>query len=187
MQEWHDNEREPQAPRRWSPAWIAATIIALLVMGLLIYGLASGATTEPPQIGDAVPGFQFTSFDGASMSLASQRGNVVVLNVFASRCGPCRQEAADLEQAWKTYQGMGVQFYGIAYKDADSKAKAFLDEFGVTYPSAIDRGNRTARAYGVTGVPETFVIDQSGQLVHHFLGAITVDQLSAKIDQTLLP
>jgi cytochrome c biogenesis protein CcmG/thiol:disulfide interchange protein DsbE len=132
-----------------------------------------------------VPEFQLTALDGSSMDLASQRGNVVVINVFASWCDPCRQEAADLEQVWRTYQDRGVQFYGIAYKDAESKAQAFLDEFDVSYPSTVEPGNRTARAYGLTGVPETFVVDQQGQLVRHFLGPITQAQLIAEIEPML--
>jgi cytochrome c biogenesis protein CcmG/thiol:disulfide interchange protein DsbE len=110
---------------------------------------------------------------------------VAVVNFFASWCAPCRQEAADLELAWNAYRDRQVRFYGIAYKDAESKAQAFLDEFGVSYPSAVDPGNRTARAYGLTGVPETFVVDRQGLLLHHFIGPITLDQLSQEIDRAL--
>jgi len=169
---------------RLSPAWIAAGAVALLVIALLAYALLS-QPADTPQEGNPVPDFQLTALDGSQMSLAEQRGKVVVLNIFASWCAPCREEAADLEAAWRTYQDRGVQFFGIAYKDADSKAQAFLDEFGVSYPSTVEPGNRTARAYGVTGVPETFVIDQQGLLVRHFLGPITQAQLSQEIDQLL--
>jgi cytochrome c biogenesis protein CcmG/thiol:disulfide interchange protein DsbE len=119
------------------------------------------------------------------MSLAAQRGNVVVVNFFASWCNPCREEAADIEAAWREHQAQGVQFMGIAYKDADSKARAFLEEFGATYPGAVDPGNRTARAYGVTGVPETFVVDQQGQLVKHFIGPVTQAELDQVVSSLL--
>jgi cytochrome c biogenesis protein CcmG/thiol:disulfide interchange protein DsbE len=164
-----------------SPAWIAAGAVAVLVMGLLAYALFA-QPTETLQVGSPVPDFQLTALDGSSMSLSEQQGNVVVLNIFASWCDPCREEAAALEETWRAYQNQGVQFFGIAYKDADSKAQAFLDEFGVTYPSTVEPENETARAYGVTGVPETFVIDQQGLLVRHFLGAITRDQLAEVLD-----
>ena len=121
------------------------------------------------------------------MDLGAQREQVVVVNFFASWCTPCRQEAADLERVWRDYQDRNVQFFGIAYKDASSKAQTFLDEFGVTYPSAVDPGNGIARAYGVTGVPETFVIDQQGHLLRHFLGPITMEQLAREIDAALEP
>jgi cytochrome c biogenesis protein CcmG/thiol:disulfide interchange protein DsbE len=171
--------------RRASPAWYAAGAVALLVLGLLGYGLASGPTAAL-QPGSPVPVLQLATLDGDHVDLAALRGQVVVLNFFASWCNPCREEAADLEATWRAYRDQGVQFVGIAYKDADSKAQAFLDEFGVTYPSALEPGNRTARAYGVTGVPETFVIDQQGQLVHHFVGPVIQAQLSQVLDSLLV-
>jgi cytochrome c biogenesis protein CcmG/thiol:disulfide interchange protein DsbE len=80
-----------------------------------------------------------------------------------------------------------VQFFGIAYKDAASRAQAFLREFDVSYPAAAEPGNRTARAYGVTGVPETFVIDREGRLYHHFIGPVTRTQLVQMLDKMLAP
>lgn len=171
--------------RRALPAaWIAAGVIALTVLVLLGNALVAGSS-DPPQAGGPVPDFEYTALDGSPMNLADQRGRVVVINFFASWCDPCRQEAADLEQVWREYQDQGVQFFGIAYKDADSKAQAFLDEFDVSYPSTVDPSNRTARSYGLTGVPETFVIDQQGLLVRHFLGPISQSQLSQELDRLL--
>ena len=181
-----DSPQNQETRRGLSPAWLATGAIALLVLGLLAYALAGGSS-EPPQAGGPVPDFQLAALDGSPMNLTDQRGQVVVLNFFASWCDPCRQEAADLEQSWREYQGQSVQFFGIAYKDAAAKAQAFLDEFGVTYPCAVEVENRTARAYGVTGVPETFVIDQQGNLVRHFLGPITPAQLAQEIEPLLNP
>lgn len=178
----HNGENRQRLPL----AWIAGAIIALLVLALLGYAILAGPT-EPPQVGSPVADFQLTAFDGRPMDLSSQHGSVLVVNFFASWCAPCRQEAAALEETWRKYQDRGVQFFGIAYKDADSRAQAFLNEFDVTYPSTAERGNRTARAYGVTGVPETFVVDQQGLLVRHFLGPITQSQLSQEIDRLLEP
>lgn len=176
---------QTEEPRRGlSPAWMAAGAIALLVLGLLGYALIA-QPTEPPQVGSPVPDFQLSALDSTSMNLSAHRGEVVVLNFFASWCVPCRQEAVDLEQTWREYQDQKVQFFGIAYKDAASKAQAFLDEFDVTYSCAVEPGNRTARTYGVTGVPETFIIDQEGLLVHHFIGAVTQAQLTQVLDRTL--
>jgi cytochrome c biogenesis protein CcmG/thiol:disulfide interchange protein DsbE len=178
---------ETDGTRRKLPlTWLAAGGIAVLVLGLLSFSLVV-QPSEPPQVGQPVPDFQLTAFDGSPMDLGAQRGQVVVVNFFASWCAPCRQEAADLEQVWREYQDWNVQFFGIAYKDASSKAQTFLDEFGVTYPSAVDPGNETARTYGVTGVPETFVVDQQGHLLQHFLGPITMEQLRQEIDGALEP
>jgi len=171
-------------PKKLSPAWAAAGGIALIVLGFLGYGLLSQPATLL-QPGSAAPGFQLTALDGTAMDLSAQQGNVVVVNFYASWCAPCRQEAADLEAVWRDYRGQGVQFYGIAYKDAESKAQAFLDEFGVTYPSAVETGNHAARAYGVTGVPETFVVDREGQLIKHYVGSVTRAELGETLDSLI--
>ncbi len=164
----------------------AVGAVALCIAALLSYALIV-KPTAPPQVGEPVPDFAFTALDGSSMELQAPYGEVVVVNFFASWCAPCRQEAVALEETWRAYQGQGVQFFGIAYQDADSKAKAFLEEFGVTYPSTVDTTNRTARDYGVTGVPETFVVDREGNLLRHFLGPVTKAQLAQEIERALNP
>ncbi len=177
---------EPSA-RGLSPIRIAVGTVgavALCIAVLVSYALIA-KPTAPPQIGGPVPDFSFTALDGSAMVLGAPYGEVVVVNFFASWCDPCRLEATALEETWRAYEGQGVQFFGIAYQDADSEAKAFLEKFGVTYPSTVDTTNRTAREYGVSGVPETFVVDREGKLVHHFLGAITQAQLAQEIERAL--
>ncbi|HSJ54670.1 MAG TPA: TlpA disulfide reductase family protein [Anaerolineae bacterium] len=171
-------------PRRRSPVGTAAAAVGLVVVLLLGYSLVTGPSSAPLP-GSEVPSFQLSAFDGSSMELNGQPGKVVVVNFFASWCNPCREEAGDLEAAWQQYRERDVQFYAIAYKDAASKARAFVDEFGITFPSSADPGNRIARSYGVTGVPETFVIDRQGLLVRHFLGPISSGELGLALDEAL--
>jgi cytochrome c biogenesis protein CcmG/thiol:disulfide interchange protein DsbE len=163
---------------------MAAGVIAVLVLGLLAYALFA-QPIEPPAVDGPVPAFELEAIDGTPMRLPGRGDQVTVVNFFASWCAPCRQEAADLEQTWRDYQDQGVQFYAIAYKDAASKARAFQESFGVSYPYAVDPGNRISRTYGVTGVPETFVVDREGLLVHHFLGSVTQSGLSQVIEEAL--
>lgn len=166
-----------------SPIWGAVGLIGVLIVGLLSHSLTH-EFVRAPQPGEPAPGFQLTSLDGARLSLDDYRGKVVVLNFFASWCTPCRDEARDLEQTWRKVQNQEVQFLGIAYKET-SKVRDFLDEFQITYPCALDPRSWTARAYGVTGVPETFVVDPEGRLVHHFIGPITEPELSLLLEQVL--
>lgn len=175
---------EPEGRRRVSPTWLAAGVVTVLVAAALGYGLVAQPVSRL-ETASPLPDFRLLALDGSPMDLSAQRGNVVVLNFFASWCDPCRQEAAALEATWRAYQGRGVQFFGIAYKDAESAARAFVTEFGVSYPTAIEAGNRTSRLYGVTGVPETFVVDQNGNLVRHFLGEVTQAELAHVIDPLL--
>lgn len=175
---------DTQAPRR--PAgWIAAGVIGALVLALLIYAVSRPPTRLAP--GSPAPDFQLAALDGSPMSLGGAAGRVVVVNFFSSWCDPCQREAPALEQVWHDYQPRGVQFYGIAYKDAAPKAQAFLDRYGVTFPAGSDPSSQIARRFGVTGVPETFVIDAQGRLVHQFVGEITAGALREKIDLALAP
>jgi cytochrome c biogenesis protein CcmG, thiol:disulfide interchange protein DsbE len=177
-------EFKEQSQRRLSPVWMASGAVALVVIALLSYSLVTGPSSSL-QVGEPAPEFQLTTFSGHTVRLSDLRGQVVILNFFASWCNPCREEAPDLEQTWREYEARGVQLLGIAYKDAGSKAQAFLAEYDATYPSALDPGNRVSRAYGVTGVPETFIIDQEGILVRHVLGAVNAAQLRQEIDVIL--
>ena len=170
--------------RRLSPVWAAAGAVGLVVLTLLAYSIATGPGA-PLQAGQAAPNFEFVGLQGEQIDLDAHRGEIVVVNFFASWCEPCREEAAGLEATWRQYQAEEVQFFGIAYKDARSKVRSFLDQFAVTYPCALDLGNRTARAYGVTGVPETFVIDRQGRLFQHVVGPIGQAELGLVLDRVL--
>jgi cytochrome c biogenesis protein CcmG/thiol:disulfide interchange protein DsbE len=169
---------------RLSPAWMAAGAVALLVLALLAYALLF-RPSPPPRAGDPVPELHLTAIDGTSIDLGPGQNSILVLNIFASWCAPCREEAAGIQRVWQDYQGQDVQFLGIAYKDAASKAQAFLDEFGVTYPWAFESNNHTARVLGVTGVPETFVIDRTGNLAFHFVGPASYQDLAQVLEQVL--
>lgn len=183
MEPSHDGQAENRRP---SPAWIAVGTVALFVAVLFGFALRARPAVSL-QVGSPVPDLSLVAFDGSAMELRAQRGKVVVINLFASWCAPCRQEAADLEQTWREYRDRPVQFFGVAYKDTAAKAQAFLQEFGVSYPSGRDPGGRIARAYGVTGVPETFIVDRHGRLVRHILGPITKTELSRELDRLLNP
>jgi cytochrome c biogenesis protein CcmG/thiol:disulfide interchange protein DsbE len=177
---------EPENQRRTSPTWIAVTVVAILVVVALAYGLLA-QPSQAPSVGAPVPSFELTALDGSPLQLENYQGQVVVVNFFASWCTPCRQEAPAFQQTWNVYRERGVQFVGIAYKDAAAKAQDFLDEYDLAYPSAVDPGSRTARAYGVTGVPETYIIDQQGNLVRHYIGGVTQAELRGDLELLLSP
>ena len=165
---------------------IASTIVGVAVVAfllLLTYGLLSGPGSGLLNEGPA-PDFSLRLFDGGQLSLANLRDQVVVVNFWASWCEPCQEEAPVLEKVWQEYQNQGVTFIGIAYKDTEGKARAFLDEFGITYPNALDPANRVARTYHVQGVPETFFI-QDGEIASLYIGPLSEDQLVTRIERLL--
>jgi cytochrome c biogenesis protein CcmG/thiol:disulfide interchange protein DsbE len=172
---------EDGGPRSGKSGWIIAAVAVgfLIILG---YGLR---TQSGSPLGAPAPDFTLPLFDGGELSLADQLGSVVVVNFWASWCLPCRDEAPALERVWQEYEDRGVVFVGVSYKDVESKATSFIEEFDVTYPNGPDPYNRIAEAYRITGVPETFLISRDGRLLEWWVGPITEDALRAALEETL--
>jgi cytochrome c biogenesis protein CcmG/thiol:disulfide interchange protein DsbE len=149
---------------RWGRllAWLG--LFSLLI--LLFFGLLK-AQKGQMKVGEKAPDFSLTSFDGQTYTLASLKGKVIVLNIWASWCKPCEEEAPYLETAWRYYQPRGdVIFLGVAWTDTDKKSAEYLKKFDITYPNGPDLGTRIYQVYRATGVPETYIIDRNGVLAY---------------------
>jgi cytochrome c biogenesis protein CcmG/thiol:disulfide interchange protein DsbE len=101
----------------------------------------------------------------------------VVLNFWASWCVPCRQEAPTLERFWRAERASGAVVLGLDMQDVTDDARAFVRQFGMTYPNVRDQGNDAARRYATTGIPETFFIGPAGRIVGHVIGVVSDGQL----------
>ena len=168
------------------------SLMAALVCVPIIALLAFGMTRDPGEIpsplpGKAAPEFALPIMDaGDVVRLADHRGKVVVLNFWASWCLQCRDEHTDLSMAANLYRDRGVEFYGVLYNDNAENGRRWLTAMGgQSYPSLLDEGSRTAIEYGLYGVPETFIIDQQGRVVHKKIGPTTVSELASFIDPLL--
>jgi cytochrome c biogenesis protein CcmG, thiol:disulfide interchange protein DsbE len=158
---------EESAPRRL-PVWvmILAFIVLAVFMWLIGWGL-SRAMRGSILVGDPVPHFEMTSFDGTSLNTADYAGKVIVINFWASWCKPCEAEARELEEAHRYFEPGGeVVFLGLAYVDTEPKSLAYLNKFGITYPNGPDLATRVSQMFRVSGVPETFIIDREGRLAY---------------------
>jgi len=180
---------------RWIVGALVAAFLALLIYGLTTKGhddridkaLAAGRPATAPAFSlevlerGALPPRLERSVGGAlgqsKMSLADLQGTPVVLNMWASWCTPCRQEAGRLERGWKTLGGRGVLFLGVDIQDLRGDAHSFGKQYGITYPSVRDAGRDSANRYGATGIPETFFIDSRGRVVGHVIGVVSDRQL----------
>lgn len=158
---------------------------AIVIAGLVIALALARQNQAQPHSGPA-PDFSITTFDGQEYRLSDFRGQVVVLNFWASWCGPCRVEAPELESTWQKYEDDGVVFIGVAYADNGPRSMQYLDDYEITYINAPDLGTRISELYNIQGVPETFIIDRNGDVAEFIYAGVTEDQLSAIIDPLLV-
>jgi cytochrome c biogenesis protein CcmG/thiol:disulfide interchange protein DsbE len=200
------NEKQADArPRRSRKrSIIIFTVVSLLNAGLLALLWSQLLTPAPsqvitntngsivntndPLIGKPAPDFTLAALSAhtePAIHLASLKGKPLVINFWASWCGPCADEAPLLQTAWQHTRAQGVTFIGIDYQDTSSAGLSFLQKNNITYPSAIDANGATAINYGVTGTPETFFIDRNGVIVATVRSQITAQQLKADIAMLL--
>ncbi len=173
----------PVQPKRKGNGMIVTFVIVLSLLGILGWGLKK-AQAGPVQDGPA-PDFTLVGFDGRSVTISELRGQVVIVNFWASWCDPCREEAAYLEQTWRKYKDQGVVFIGVDYVDTEKAALAYIDEFDITYINGPDIGTRISDAYNIKGVPETFYIAKNGEVRGMHIGPLYPPELDQRIDELL--
>lgn len=168
----------------WRSRWIivAAAISLLLFAGLVAVLVWGGLSKESATGGSGAtlpgkeaPAFTLESFDGGTVSLSDFEGKPVIINFWASWCVPCRQEAPALEAVWQSFRDGGLVVVGINQprSDPEEQARAFLEEFGVSYPNVFDTRGFSAIDYGVSGIPVTFFVDREGIVKRRFVGTLT--------------
>jgi thiol-disulfide isomerase/thioredoxin len=143
-----------------------------------------GITLVPPPDRREPVVLSGTGLDGARLDVAGYRGKVVVLNVWASWCAPCRKEAPDL-QAAASVLGAGTAFLGLNVRDNTAAAKAYQASFGITYPSLVDQGSQLLALRGAvtpTAIPSTVVLDAQGRIAARMTGAVTKVTLLAVVE-----
>lgn len=167
---------------------IGVVIVAIVFIALLFFGMRKAVVDRPDGV---APDFEVQFFNGyewedkPTANLSDFKGRPVVLNFWASWCVECRIEADLLENTWQEYRDDGVIFLGVAYVDVEPKSLAYLEEYDITYPNAPDLRSSVSDKYDITGVPETFFIDQEGNVIHIQLGPVNETMLTGLIDQML--
>ena len=185
--------------------------IALLAVGVLMAGCATQVDAGEPVSGnvaeqgyvsgdgtttivaesdrDPAPDLSGTTLAGDPFVLSDHLGEVVVLNVWASWCAPCRAEAQDLQQVWSEVQESGVQFVGLNTRDSQAAADAFVDRFGLTYPSVVDTDGSRQLLFRETlppaAIPSTIVIDRAGRVAGRAIGEVDRSRLLGMIEPIL--
>ena len=150
-----------------------------LVM-LATMALAGACGEAPGREGDAeqqVPTLQAVTLDGDSVSLAELRGEVVLLNVWATWCVPCRKEVPELESLHRTLGDRGLHVIGVTVdnRGAEEQIRRFIEQFGMTYDVWWDPDGTAIDEFGAAGVPLTVLLDREGRIVWRHLGAFNAD------------
>jgi cytochrome c biogenesis protein CcmG, thiol:disulfide interchange protein DsbE len=162
---------------------LLAGLVAILPLVLVLY-LNLGhdpSAVKTPMIGRPAPLFTLRPAGGGEpVALAALRGKPVVINFWASWCVPCAEEDATLAEAARSFAGR-VQFYGVVYEDTEAAALAALARSDVPYPSLLDPDDRTAVAYGIYGVPETYFIDAGGRILDKYVGPLSPGELNQRL------
>lgn len=153
-------------PRAWS-----AALLVLLVLGAgwtwasrVTGSLASRGPLASPREGFLAPAFSLDTLGGRAISLASVRGQVVIINLWASWCGPCQAEMPVIEKVYLSEgsRGLTVLAVNTTFQDSEPSAQAFARRFGLTFPILLDRDGTVSRTYLLRALPTTYIVDRRG-------------------------
>ena len=172
------------AQARWLSRQLGVAVVAFLAVLL-----GWRVTHEAPHIhgrAPAAPAFTIESLSSSGrVELASYAGRVVVLNFWASWCGPCRAELPELEAAWRRWHEDVVSFVGVDVRDSVGDAKRSIARAKITYPVGHDQGRRVESLYDLSSLPQTFVIAPDGRVAAQFAGSFERARLDAAIAKAL--
>jgi len=164
----------------------AGILITIVLVVILATGLGKDPQhIESPLIGKQAPDFALQAVGThQTVDLAQFRGRPLVVNFWATWCRPCYEEHPVLVSSAQMMQGQ-VQFLGVVFQDKEEKIQQFLNDRGSAYPTLVDQAGKTAIAYGVGGVPETFFLNKDGKVVAKFEGPIDPETLQQNVRKAM--
>jgi len=166
-------------PRHWLVVGAILPLLILTAWALLLVG--RGAPAAGAQIGQAAPDFALSDLNGNPIRLADLRGRPVIVNFWASWCGPCVEEFPLLQAAQAGHAAEGLAVVGIVFRDNSEAARDFMRRMGAGWPAAMDPGEQVAQSFGIHGPPETFFIDRAGVVRGRQIGQLTSADLERQL------
>lgn len=128
------------------------------------------ASSQALSLGENAPDFTLKTMSGSNLNLAEQRGNIIVINFWASWCGPCRTEMPILQDFHNQYEDLGVAVWGVNVEQENQAGLDYIKELGVDFPIFFDASNQISAAYNVEAMPTTVIIDRHGKVRSVFRG-----------------
>jgi cytochrome c biogenesis protein CcmG/thiol:disulfide interchange protein DsbE len=156
-------------------------IAALFLLLVLIVSACSEAETDAVEgvsVGSRAYDFALESLDGEAVSLSDLKGNVVLVNFWATWCPPCQAEIPDFEEAYRERGGDGFVVLGVNVEEPPSEVLPFVADMGITYPVVLDREGRVSRAYRALGLPTSLLVDQDGVIRFRQEGIVSASELA---------
>ena len=173
--------------RRHRTAWIAGVVLVVMLGFIVVLATGSSPDERPatsPLLGRQAPPIVAETLDGEAFDLSRLRGRFVVVNFFATWCVPCIREHPELVEFRQRHAATGdVSVVSVVYDDRPAKVREFFDENGGDWPVVLDPDGRVAVSYGVSGVPESYLLAPDGTVLSKILGGVTADELDELLDQ----
>ncbi len=154
---------------------VLITLIGFLSL-LSIYLIFFQSNRPSPKVesergGVLAQDFTLPTLNGSDIKLSDYKGKVVFLNIWATWCPPCRDEMSSMESLYRRLKGRNFELLAVSIdRDGEKVVRPFAIKYGLTFPVLLDQENKTYRLYGLTGVPESFIIDKSGAIIHKVIG-----------------
>jgi peroxiredoxin len=206
-----DIDERPHRRREWSGG-MRSVVLPLVIIGAIVLavwylevgrssGDATGAngfgivaledgqnpTGRAPaaEIGRVAPDFRLARLGGGDLRLSDLRGQVVIVNFWATWCAPCRQEMPEFVRLYRTLHDQGLEIVAVDLQEAEGPVQGFVDEFGMRFPTVFDRSGEVARTYRVNQLPVTLIVDRDGVIRATKYGPVTADFLEAELEKVL--
>jgi cytochrome c biogenesis protein CcmG, thiol:disulfide interchange protein DsbE len=175
----------PSSGRLPRSYYVAAALAPFLILAAWGALLLAAPAAPVVRIGDPAPAFVLADLDGRPVQLADLRGRPVIVNFWASWCGPCVDEFPLLASAAAAHRSDGLAIVGVVFRDRSEAAREFMARMGAAWPAAMDPGEAVATRYGIVLPPDTFFIDRNGVVVGRQIGQLSAADLQRGLAQIL--
>lgn len=160
-------------------------VLVLLVTGFLVYwfAFAENAGAGPVEPGKKAPDFALPGLAGETIKLSDYRGQVVLVNFWATWCRPCQVEMPEFQAVYEKYHNAGFTILGVNQAETVDLVRPYVEEGGYTWTFALDQTGETSARYQVYGIPQSYLIDRDGKVVYMWLGIASRDSLENQLAQ----
>jgi peroxiredoxin len=160
--------------------WVLASRVPQSTDGVVGAGLETA-----PRKGFSAPDFSLTTLDGATVRLSDLRGKAVLINFWASWCGPCRAEMPHIQAAYEEHVDDGLVVLGVDQSEPPATVARFADEFGLTFPIPLDNDGQVSAAYQARALPTSFFVDTDGVIRDTFTGPMSAGHIESMLEGIL--